>query len=45
MQQPPLDTLVRTLNQAARTELESLLREPRAEGQALWSAPTDCPDW
>ncbi|HEY7064431.1 MAG TPA: maleylpyruvate isomerase family mycothiol-dependent enzyme [Chloroflexota bacterium] len=44
-EQPPIETIVRESNRAARAEAQALVSELRAGGDAAWNAPTACADW
>lgn len=44
-EQPPIETIVRDSNRVARAEVQALVGELRAGGDAAWNAPTACKGW
>ncbi len=44
-EQPPIEAIVRDSNRVSRAEVQVLIGELRAGGDAAWNAPTMCSDW
>jgi uncharacterized protein (TIGR03083 family) len=44
-EQPPIETIVRDSNRVSRAEVQALVGELRAGGDAAWNAPSRCAGW